>query len=227
MSNVSRNSALGAVLCLHLASAGCGQEEGHGYQDVDVGQESVADGIIVAAYLAAKPAIMNSHATWHRDNLKGLSDYGESFLGFHRKLIAEFDHWRMEQGYGPVPAWDPSTPIPKAAHHPGRRSDDPSSVDPLCRTPDWLKLDGAGARNRDFGAGRLAEFTSADQLGRAIDSALSPNWHTRVHTIIGGDLGTAQRFPLDPVFWRYHKFIDGIWRQWERATGNDATPTDP
>lgn len=202
-------SLLAASVCLALAACG-GSPEPNG-SDPD-------DDVIIAAYLAEYPDLLASHEHWHSDSLRGSPTYGLDFLTFHRDVVDRYDAWRATQGYGPVPAWNPSDAIPAGAHHPGRLTDNPSAVDPLCSTPEWFKLDGAGDRNPDFGAGRLAEFTSADQLGRAVDSLLPPNWHSRVHATTGGDLASVHNFPRDPAFWRFHKFIDELWRQWEHAT---------
>jgi len=196
------------TLSLSLFVAACGSSEAPGE----------SDDTILSAYLADHPEIQSNHEHWHEDTDRGTADYGQAFLQFHRNMIGQYDAWRVEQGFGPVPAWDPTKPIPGVAHHKGRLTDDPGSADPLCRTPEWLKIDGDGARNPDFGAGRLIEFTSADQLGRAIDSLTAPNWHARVHATVGGDLASLHNFPLDPAFWRFHKFIDGIWSEWQSAT---------
>jgi len=208
-------SVIAGLAC--LTSIGCGGSPEPNSADT----EKEDDEVVVAAYLAEYPDLLTSHAHWHGDSFRGSPTYGLEFLAFHRDMIERHDAWRAAQGYGPLAAWDPSDPLPASAHHAGRLTDDPSAVDPLCKTPEWFKMDGAGARNPDFGAGRLPEFTSADQLGRAVDSLAAPNWHSRVHATTGGDLASVHSLSRDPAFWRFHKFIDEIWRQWEQAT--DAT----
>jgi hypothetical protein len=206
------------VALLGLCLVGCGQA---------VGPEESADEIILHEYLAEHPEIQSNHEHWHLDTDRGIPDYGEAFLTFHRDFIGKHDLWRLEHGYPPVPAWDPTDPLAPDAYHGGRKTSDPSSVDPLCRMPDWLKLDGNGTRNPDFGAGRLADFTSSDQLGRAIDSLQEPNWHGRIHRTVGGDMDTFHNFVLDPAFWRFHKLIDQVWQQWQEATAPAAPETPP
>ena len=39
-------------------------------------------------------------------------------------------------------------------------------------------------------------------------------WHGAVHNAIGGDMATFNS-PIDPVFWRWHKWIDQIRSTWE------------
>lgn len=202
------------IAVLGLCVAGCGGESAPLAQS--------ADERILAEYLRDHPEVQDNHEHWHLDTDRGRPGYGQAFLIFHRDVIGKHDAWRMAHGYPAAVPWDPSDPIPRDAGHQGRLTSDPSAVDPLCRTPDWLKLNGNGERNSEFGAGGLSDFTSVDQLGRAIDSLVEPNWHARVHATVGGDLASLHLFPLDPAFWRYHKFIDGLWRQWESATGTAA-----
>jgi hypothetical protein len=211
--STDRTGLLAALLMLTVVGCGAPDEP----SDSQSHRQS-QDERIVEAYLADHPEIQGNHAHWHVETNRGRADYGEAFLTFHRHVIGQYDTWRLEHGYEPLAPWDPSDPIVAEAHHPGRQTSDPSAVDPLCRTPDWLKLDGDGVRNPDFGAARLTDFTSSDQLGRAIDSLNQPNWHARVHATVGGDLASLHRFPLDPAFWRFHKFIDGIWREWQAST---------
>ena len=202
------------IVLLGLFLIGCGGQSEEPGESLDEG--------IIREYLADFPEIQSNHAHWHIDTERGTRNYGESFLAFHRDFIQRHDAWRLAHGYPALPPWDPTDPIPPDAYHGGRTTSDPSSVDPLCRTPGWLKLDGDGTRNPEFGAGRLGDFTSADQLGRAIDSLHEPNWHGRIHRRVGGDMDSFHRFVLDPAFWRFHKFVDGIWRQWQDATAITA-----
>lgn len=201
------------ILLVIVSPVGCGSSGGPG--------ESL-DEAIIREYLAEHPEIQSNHEHWHLETDRGIPRYGEAFLAFHRVFIETHDAWRLAHGYPPVPPWDPTDPIPPDAHHGGRKTSDPSAVDHQCRTPDWLKLDGNGARNPDVGAGRLGDFTSSDQLGRAIDSLQEPNWHGRVHRAVGGDMESTHRFVFDPAFWRFHKFIDGIWHQWQEAAATPA-----
>jgi hypothetical protein len=182
-------------------------------------QQVSNDESILDEYLAEHPELIQGHQHWHAENYQAAEDYGDLFLGFHHRLVEKFDAWRRQRGYDPLTPWDPATQIPDDAPHAGRESEDPSSVDPRCRRPSWLTLAGGQARDPDFGAGKLDEFVSTNQLGRSIDSLTPPYWHTRVHATIGGDIGSSHRVVFDPIFWRFHKFIDQIWGEWQTATG--------
>jgi hypothetical protein len=172
---------------------------------------------ILTEYFTDQPDVPNVHHRWH--GKPAGENYGQAFLQFHRDFVAAYDDWRVAHGYERVVAWDPSTPIPPADAHPGRSSDDPSSIDPLCKKPPWLTREGGTDSERDpvFGARRLADYTSANQLGEAIDSQYALTWHNRVHQTIGGDMADSMRVPYDPIFWPWHRYIDDIWKDYEAA----------
>jgi hypothetical protein len=202
-----RAGALGAVL---VALGGCGDGP-------PAGETAPDDATILLEYEADTPDLEAQHHAWHLATSRSSPSYGLEFLRFHRTLIGTYDTWRATHGYAPLAPWDPGTPIPHDAPHPGRLSENPSAVDPLCRRPVWLTVAGGsrGERDPDFGAANLASFTSSNQLGRSIDSATSPNWHGRVHATVGGDFESATRLVHDPIFWRWHKFIDDIWATYQ------------
>lgn len=160
---------------------------------------------------------MMEHHDFHMkpENMNKTGNYGERFLLFHRQYVDKFDAFRATKGLPPVTAWDPSTPIPaNLAHdHPlvlPRLNNDPSSVDPGCSTPTWATIQGGSTPAPGYGYLKLADFKSLDELGRAIDCG----WHMKVHVTIGGDMGDLRIAPIDPVFWRWHHWIDNIRVNW-------------
>jgi hypothetical protein len=144
------------------------------------------------------------HEDWHNANNPAQANYGYNFLNFHRTYIGKYDTWRAGQGLNPIPIWNSAQPIPTEIPHPGRSTSNPNVPKPLCLT--WT---GGGASCNGYS--RLQDFPSADALGRAIDSG----WHGNVHCTIGGDMCSVHDAVNDPVFWRWHKFVDSIWREWE------------
>ena len=160
---------------------------------------------------------MMEHMDWHNDpaNHARTGNYGERFLQFHEQYIAEFDSFRATKGLIPVDGWDPATPIPAYLSHDHalsapRNSDNPYSINPHCRTPTWATTAGGTDPDPVYGHTSLLQFTSLDELGRSIDSG----WHSTVHNSIGGDMATFNS-PIDPIFWRWHKWIDQIRSTWE------------
>lgn len=164
-------------------------------------------------------ARMQEHMDWHMapENQARTGNYGERFLDFHRDYIQKFDSFRMTKGLLPVTGWDPATPIPVDLAHPhvlmsGRATSNPASSNPACITPTWATLAGGTQMDPLHGYTRLGQFQSLDELGRSIDSG----WHGTVHNTIGGDMASFMS-PIDPVFWRWHKWIDNVRAAWMRS----------
>jgi tyrosinase-like protein len=176
-------------------------------------------------YFGADPMMsprMQEHMAWHNDPPNKpenkFGNYGERFLLFHEQYIEKFDDFRASKGLLPVSGWDPSTQIPPALTHEHvlvsrRQTDDPFALNPHCKTPAWATIAGGTEPAPGYGYTRLAEFQSLDELGRAIDSG----WHGLVHNTIDGDMSTFHS-PIDPVFWRWHRWIDNVRADWVLAT---------
>jgi hypothetical protein len=159
---------------------------------------------------------MMEHMDWHNapENKARTGNYGERFLVFHQQFIGKFDLFRATKGLLPVTGWDPSTPIPAALSHDHvltapRATDNPFLVDPHCKTPTWATVTGGIDVEPLYGYTNLCQFKSLDELGRAIDNG----WHGTVHNTIGGDMSQFHS-PIDPVFWRWHKWIDNVRAAW-------------
>jgi tyrosinase-like protein len=170
-------------------------------------------------------AVHNEHATWHGAHSLSEPTYGEEFLRFHRYFVGEYDAWREANGLPAIPIWDPSTPIPAAIPHAGRATNNPSSVNPACKRPTWAKPGGGTSSPPSFPTyHKLADFKDRNELGRSIEDS---GWHGRIHTTIGGDMGSVHNAPMDPVFWRWHKYIDSVWRDWDDTVPEDKIAFDP
>jgi hypothetical protein len=48
-----------------------------------------------------------------------------------------------------------------------------------------------------------------------------------VHVTIGGDMGQVHNAPNDPVFWRWHKYIDSVWKDWVATKPEDKIAFNP
>jgi Common central domain of tyrosinase len=159
---------------------------------------------------------MKEHMDWHEDpkNQNQTGNYGERFLLFHKQYVDKFDAFRATKGLLPVTTWDPTTPIPASLSHDHvlmmpRDTDDPYSVNPSCKTPTWTTLAGGSDVDPIHGYTHLSEFQSLDELGRSIDAG----WHGTVHNTIGGDMSMFHS-PIDPIFWRWHRWVDNIRGSW-------------
>jgi Common central domain of tyrosinase len=167
-----------------------------------------------------KAAPMKDHMDWHmrHENMIRTGNYGERFLLFHKEYVEKFGAFRISKGFLRTSSWDPSTEIPSRYAHEvhltaGRDTDNPSSVNHLCKTPTWLTFSGGTNPDPVYGHTSLWQFRSLEELGRAIDNS----WHIEVHNTIGGDMSQFHS-PIDPIFWPWHKWIDEIRAKW--ATWN-------
>jgi hypothetical protein len=159
---------------------------------------------------------MMEHMDWHNDpqNRQRTGNYGERFLEFHRQFIDKFDAFRATKSLLQVEPWDPSTQIPGYLSHDyilmaARQTDYPFSINPHCKTPTWATAAGGTDPDPLFGHTSLLQFASLDQLGRSIDGG----WHGTVHNTIGGDMSQFHS-PIDPIFWRWHRWVDGVRSTW-------------
>ncbi len=160
---------------------------------------------------------MMEHMDWHNapENQNETGNYGERFFLFHQQFIDKFDAFRHTKGLLAVSGWDPTTPIPADLAHDHtltapRSTDNPFSINPQCKTPTWATVAGGTETDPLYGHTSLSQFLSLDQLGRSIDSG----WHGTVHNTIGGDMKQFHS-PIDPVFWRWHRWIDNVRVAWE------------
>ena len=53
----------------------------------------------------------------------------------------------------------------------------------------------------------LSDFPPDQKL---LGCALTDPYHDGVHGDLGGDMRSTATFPKDPIFWRFHKFIDSV-----------------
>jgi hypothetical protein len=187
----------------------------------------------VSRYLDSDPMHLEHHLHWHRSNPFpwppnfSIPDprnpgnpwpgndlnYGSKFLRMHRHMLEEFDAWRRSNGFKKVVAWNPARRIPSNIQHTGRQNNNP-------RLPleSWFTKRG-GRRSEPATENRkLGDFDNENQLGAVITW-----WYNAVHGSIGGDMSFASRAPADPVFWRFHKFLDDVYAIWERITDKDQS----
>lgn len=184
--------------------------------------------------------VLNEHDMWHMRNsssapLCGVGQipvqspaecYGATFFMFHKAYLKAFSDFRAAFGYPPIgPAYDPSTPIPAdiPAPDPGRNNNPTCHTNgftlPSCATPTEFTTTGTTAHT-PLGRGCDVALTPepkklqdwpADQ--NALACALTNPFHNAVHMSIGGDMADTATAPKDPVFWRWHTFVEGISEQ--------------
>jgi len=184
-----------------------------------------------------KHAVVNEHKSWHEKPAhKSTAAAHDGFFKFHRQFIGRFQQWRTEFGYGEYFTWDPKDKPPADDKDPstGENIAHPRNTfyNPAtgcggrpCAKPTWFTLDGGPNERLGLGlpcdteAGQKSlkgavapRFSSLELLGCAVEWG----WHGEVHVAVGGTTGlyNAATAPKDPLFWPWHKFVDGIYKDW-------------
>jgi hypothetical protein len=173
--------------------------------------------------------IQTEHAQWHIDHHFQDTNYdGNLFFEFHRAFLANFNAWRARFGYPPIgPAYNPATPIPSgvAIDHAARNGQNPPDCTqfglPSCATPSEFTATGTTPHvsNRDpcdpaaspaNEPRRIQDFPANQKL---LGCAVTDPWHNVVHVAIGGnggDMSVPRTAAKDPIFWRWHKYVDAV-----------------
>ena len=157
---------------------------------------------------------LKEHRLWHSANGFSKPGYGTLFFDFHHAYIDRLDSWRQEFGYPTTVPWNTGTPIPTGIEidHPGRK------VYRITPKPTWFTAaGGTGVRSSngkscDLGGGQndLFDFLERAHLGCA---SASP-YHGNIHARVGGIMGNVSVSPQDPLFFRWHLFLDGVSAEW-------------
>ena len=77
---------------------------------------------------------------------------------------------------------------------------------PICEEFDYVKNGSKYPRVQDA----LQDFPPDQKL---LGCSLTDPYHDDRHSSIGGDMGSTASSPRDPMFWRFHKYIDSISAQ--------------
>jgi hypothetical protein len=179
--------------------------------------------------------VLQEHIRWHtgRNPVDGTyNGEGDSFFYFHKLFLDHFNAFRVEFGYPPIVAWDPSTLLQTGSEVDfSPRNESGYSPEKL---PSWFQP-------HPFGQDKM-ERPERPSYGLACEKADAPSiswpyktqdslndfepdkellgcvltlpYHTSIHIKVGGNrvgsISYAETAPLDPLFWRLHKFIDNV-----------------
>ncbi|MEO8084572.1 MAG: tyrosinase family protein [Ardenticatenales bacterium] len=163
--------------------------------------------------------VLREHGLWHQRWAFDQPFYdGTLFFDFHVQFLDRFNRWRHEFGYPEIGIWDSAQPIPRGPDidHASRNAIYRPYAKPLSFT-----ANGGGGRGWNqlpcdvTGGGqfRLADFP-ADR--RLLGCAVTEPWHNTVHLLIGGDMLNPPTAPRDPIFWRWHRWVDTVNRDRQR-----------
>lgn len=163
--------------------------------------------------------VIDEHYFWHANwqNLAANPGDWALFLPWHNYFLRRFDEWRQAFGYPPVAPWYPGRPLPTGAEfdHPPALRQVYDGDDPLNRIPTWFTLAGSPTLTGPGGTKKLADFVDLQTFSDEFEFS----YHGDIHCTIGvwsGAFGSMcnTTSPKDPIFWRWHGFIDRLYRNY-------------
>lgn len=168
--------------------------------------------------------VVDEHIYWHQFVGMGPDGSWRQFLAWHTYFLRRFDEWRTEFGYDRVSAWYPGRPLPT-----GPAFDHPASLRLIYnadnnRIPTWFTIAGGTGVRLGGTEKRLADFSTLNNFSNSFEGT----FHGQVHCSIGtyspgaffatdgpffGSMCMASS-PKDPMFWRWHGFIDLMYHNY-------------
>jgi Common central domain of tyrosinase/RTX calcium-binding nonapeptide repeat (4 copies) len=199
--------------------------------------------------------LLREHLRWHVAHACCTGYDGSLFPVFHSRFLANYDAFRATFGYPAKVLYRPPDDLPTeegggfftrgytllhTAEDRVTKPGDEFNDDELreLRRPTWATLAGGSLlqprlRGSDCtgpvpagpGRQRLADFPTLAELGCALERP----WHNGVHGMVGGDMSNAMNAPKDPIFWRWHGYLNSVFREYPRAGGliTRAAPASP
>jgi Common central domain of tyrosinase len=179
--------------------------------------------------------VVDEHIFWHQFVGGGADGSWLQFLAWHAYFLRRFDDWRAEFGYDRVAPWYPGRPLPT-----GPAFDHPASLRQVYnadnnRLPTWFTIAGGTAARPPDASGtpsgqqKIIDFATLNNFSDAFEGT----FHGQVHCRIGSSNPALNDFfstsgpffgsmckatsPKDPMFWRWHGFIDLMYRNFCRV----------
>jgi hypothetical protein len=164
------------------------------------------------------------------------------FLPWHGEFVRRFDLWRQEFGYNKVAPWYPGRPLPSGPQF---------DVDPALRRPYvaennmlptyYSLTGGTTADPNGSGQHKLADYASLTDFTNSFEFSFHGDVHCNIGTTppggsffetSGPGFGSMcfASSPKDPMFWRWHGFIDVLYRNYcalHPASCPVPSPADP
>lgn len=167
--------------------------------------------------------VVDEHIFWHQ-SVHDLTSFPVwmRFLAWHGEFVRRFDLWRQEFGYNKVAPWYPGRPLPTGPQFDADAGLRLSYVADGNRVPTYYTI--TGGTTPDSGSQlKLSDYATLDDF----TSSFEFSFHGQVHCNIGAHLGTFfetsgagygsmcnASSPKDPMFWRWHGYIDLLFRNY-------------
>jgi hypothetical protein len=146
------------------------------------------------------------------------------FLTWHGEFVRRFDLWRQEFGYNKVSPWYPGRPLPTGPQFDADTGLRLAYVADNNRIPTYYTITG-GAVADPFGSGqkKLADYATLDDFTNSFEFSFHGNVHCNIGVHTGSFFETSgpgfgsmclASSPKDPMFWRWHGYIDVLFRNY-------------
>lgn|GEM_PF-819783 len=159
--------------------------------------------------------VQREHALWHQRYAFEQPFYdGALFFDFHVQFMDRFNRWRHEFGYPEIGTWDSAQPIPRGPDidHASRNAFYRPFAKPASFTANGGGVRGWNGMPCDVTGGGQSRLSDYPADRRLLGCAVTEPWHNTIHLLIGGDMLNPPSAPRDPVFWRWHRWVDTVNR---------------
>jgi tyrosinase-like protein len=189
--------------------------------------------------------VVDEHIFWHA-NIDGDLSFLQwmHFLAWHGEFVRRFDLWRTEFGYNKVAPWYPGRPLPSG---PQFDADTGLRLSPYVpgsnNIPTYYTISGGTVNDPNISGThkKLADYASVEDFTASFEH----HYHGQVHCAIGTQPASGSFFetsgpgfgsmcfassPKDPMFWRWHGFIDLMYRNYcalKPGACPSPSPVDP
>ena len=183
--------------------------------------------------------VVDEHIFWHAniDRQTGFPAW-TGFLTWHGEFVRRFDLWRQEFGYNKVAPWYPGRPLPTGPQFDADLGLRQPYFPDNNRIPTCYTLTG-GTTADTGGQLKLSDYVTLDDFTNSFEDS----YHGQVHCNIGANIGSFfetsgpgcgsmcnASSPKDTMFWRWHGFIDVLYRNFcsfNPAACPVPSPPDP
>ena len=184
--------------------------------------------------------VIDEHLYWHMNIDPSQPSFPAwmGFLAWHGEFVRRFDLWRQEFGYNNVAPWYPGRPLPTGPQYAVNASlRNAYNADATANhIPTYYTITG-GTASDPFGSGqmKLADYATLADFTNSFEDS----FHGDIHCAIGASGGSffetsgpnfgsmcLASSPKDPMFWRWHGFIDVLYRNYcALRSGACASPS--
>ena len=169
--------------------------------------------------------VVDEHIFWHQFVGGGPPNW-LAFLPWHGELIRRFDLWRVQFGYKKVVPWYPGQALPTGPQFDADAGLRLVYVGANNRIPTYYTITGGTGNDPNAGGMRkkLADYNTLPLFSNSFEGSFHGQAHCNIGANVGSFFGTAAgpgfgsmcnaSSPKDPMFWRWHGFIDVMYRNY-------------